>query len=484
MKKIACLTILCGCMVGPHYQKPEIIVPEQFQESKGADSISDEDLCSWWKQFEDPLLDALIEEAVAGNFEYLIALEQVASARAEYQVQGSYLWPQIDLNAVAIRERFSQNIFSNPSNTATFAAGQGGTQVGAIDRSPLDNFFQLGFDAIWELDLWGALRRAKLAAFEQWEKSQFIADGILISVIGEVARDYLSIRSLQQQIKLLSQKIRADERILQLTQFLFEAGLSQAQAVQKELSALDSDQAQIRLLESSLKQMIYTLAIVLGKQPEMMTDAFAETHPLPDFLGKIPAGLPADLLRRRPDIRAAERQLAAATEQIGIAMANLFPTVTLTGNGIGGETDQIHNLFQKKSQYWSIGPNINWNLIDFGLTRGQINLANSLQKQAFLSYEKTVISALQDVEGALVAFFEEQKRVIDLSEKVSADARSFNLNRDLFQAGLISEIEELETMRVLIDSETILVQSEQTLGINLVALYKAMGGDWECTSTP
>lgn len=480
--RIAILLALTGCMVGPNYQTPEITMPDQFL--RKADPITDEELCGWWKQFGDPLLDSFIEEAVKGNYNYLIALEQVVAARAQYQIQSSYLWPQIDASAAAIRERFSQNIFSGSANLASFASGQGSTQIGAENIPPLQNFFQVGFDAVWELDIWGKFRRAKQAAFDAWEMNQFLADNILISVIGEVARDYVMIRSLQSQIEILEKIIAADLRELELTRVLFHAGLSDEIAVQQQLSTLDTDRSQLPPLNTSLKQMIYTFAVLLGKQPESMACVFEEIQPMPVFIGKVPAGLPAELLRRRPDIRASERNLAAATEQIGVAVSGLFPSVTLTGNGLGYESNKLNILTNKKSQYWSIGPSVSWDLIDFGRVRGQINMANATQRQALLSYENTIITALQDVEGALVAYFDEQNRNIDIADRVASDARSLELADDLFQAGLLSELQELQSLKTFLLSQNLLIQSQQALASDLISLYKTLGGNWECTSTP
>ncbi len=478
------LLFLSGCMVGPNYKVPEMEMPGSFVEQDGAEQVSDGELCNWWKQFEDPLLDAFIEEAAQNNYNYLIALEQIVEARSAYQVQSSYLWPEIDMTAIANRERFSQTLTSSIASAQSFAQGVVGNQIGSTNTNPVRNFFQIGFDAIWELDIWGKFRRGKQAALDEWEKSIFSASDVLITLIAEVARDYVMIRSLQVQIDLLQKRIQADARELELQKVLFNAGLDNEIDVEAQISALETDKAQLPILETSLKQMIYSFAILLGKEPENLAHAFDETLPIPVFLGKVPAGLPSELLRRRPDIRAAERELAAQTELIGVAISGLFPAFLLTGDGVGMESNQISNLFQHRSTYWTIGPSMNWDLIDWGRTLGQIDISKSNQRQALLTYKNTVISALQDVEGALVAFFEEQKRNRDLSEKFGADMRSLVLTEDLFHAGLDSEIQQLAALKTAIDSETLLVQSNQAIASDLISLYKALGGNWECTPTP
>lgn len=483
------LLFLTGCMVGPDYRPPETSMPTEFEEGKETFFCTDADLCRWWKQFEDPLLDQLIEEAAVQNFDYRIALEQIVEARAQYHIQGSYLWPEIDLNASATRSRFSQNVFTTAPAAEELASGSvtsaATTTTGnGVFGPPVQNFFQVGFDAIWELDFWGKFRRGKKAAFDQWEASKFNAQNVLLMVISEVARDYVSIRSLQHQIELAELKVVTDEEQLHLAQVLFNAGLDNEIQVEGLLATLEKDRAAIPVLETSLKQTIYALAVLLGKDPEGFAQQFTEIESIPLGLAKVPAGLPSDLLRRRPDIRSAERQLAAATEQIGIAVSNYFPRISLTGTSYGYEANKLNKWFVSGSRFWTIGPSVSWDLIDFGRTRAQVESANSVQRQALLTYEQTVISSLQDVEGALVAYFEEEKRNVYLADQVAADRRSLQLTEDLYAAGLIDESGVLTALATLIDAETSLIQSDQALTSDLIALYKALGGDWECSSTP
>ncbi len=481
------LLLLAGCMVGPNYRKPEIAMPAEFLEGKGETEGSESNLCGWWKQFNDPLLDELIAQAASANFDWRIALEQIIEARAQYKVQRSKLFPEIDLNAAAIRSRNSQNFF-NPSSTELLSTSAPSTNPALASASSgistYQDFFQVGFDAIWELDFFGKFRRAKNAAYDSWEASRDEAQAVLILALSEVARSYVEIRGFQQKIKLTCEKIRADEEELALTQALFAAGLDSEIDVEGLIATLESDRAALPLLETGLKQTIFALAVLLGQLPEPLVARFNEIGPIPSGMDKVPIGLPSDLLRRRPDVRSAERQLAAATEMIGYAVADLFPHISLTGTGYGYESAMRTNWLTPPSRYWNIGPIINWDLIDFGRTRGQIAIQNSLQRQALLSYEKSVIAALQDVEGALIAYFEEQKRSGFLGEQVGADERALQLNEDLYRSGLANEIQVLEARKTLIDAQNTLVDSQQSLASDLIALYKALGGDWECCSMP
>ena len=486
-KHFLSLLVLSGCMVGPDYHSPQTAMPSQFTEI--TDNMSDNlstDLCQWWKQFHDPFLDALIDEAVHANIDFRIAVEKIVQARAQFRVQSSYLWPEIDLNAVAVRSRNSQNFFSSNNTTSS---------TGTSSILPtFQNFFEIGFDAIWEFDLFGKFRRSKRAAYYSWEASKEDAQDVLITVVSEVARSYCMICALQNSIDLTLNKIRVDEEELALAVELFEAGLSNEIQVEGMVANWETDKAALTVLHTSLQTAIYGLAVLLGRQPETLVAAFNEIRPIPLGWDKVPIGLPSDLLRRRPDIKRAERQLAAATEQIGVAVADLFPHISLTGttfsggqlagSGYGYESGNFNKLFKHSSREWSIGPAIRWDLIDFGRTRGNIAIQNSLQKQALLTYEQTVLNALQDVEGALVAYFQEQVRKDCFSDQVDALKRSLQLTEDLYMSGLSNEQQVLDARKLLIDAQNTLIGSQQTLTSDLIALYKALGGNWECSYTP
>lgn len=476
------LLALCGCKVGPNYKEPDLTMPTVFEGQ--ADSIQDQELCCWWKAFQDPLLDSFIDEAVIANFDLRIAAEKIVQARAEYRIQGSFLFPEIDLSAAATRSRYSQNVFTEGANAASISSGnESGITRGAFLQQPVQNLFQIGFDAVWELDFWGKFRRDKKASFDEWQASGWQAQEVLLLTISEVVRDYVSIRSLQQQKERLQKKIAADLRGLSLAKDLFTAGLSDEILVDEWQALTERDQASLPIVETSLKQAIYALAVLLGKLPEGFSSHFDEVKDLPVYAGKIPAGLPSELLRRRPDIRAQERILAAATERIGVAVADLFPHIFLTGNGIGYESDKARNLLASGSRYWTIGPSISWSILNFGRVKGEIAVANSLQKQALLAYEQTVNNALQDVEGSLVAYFEEEKRNKHLGQQEKAYEKTWMLTKDLLQAGLASELQVLQTYTQVLDAEISWIQSSEAKLSDLVALYKAMGGDWECLST-
>ena len=467
--------VLAGCMVGPKYEPPKMSLAQEFDEGKG--KVEQEiDLACWWKQFNDPVLDSLIEEALSSNYDLHLALEKIEQTRAQYRIERSYLWPEIDVHATAVRTRVSQNLLPIESEV------KGGLFPKFL------NVFQVGFDAIWELDFFGKLRREKNAAKYIWEATKEDAENVLISMLSEVAINYVNIRALQKRIDLVKKKIAADDEKLSIKKALFQIGLSNEMEVMTQISSLESDRATLPVLETSFKQTVYALAYLLGRSPEGFLEIFQEVKGIPSGSGRVPAGLPSDLLRRRPDVRSAERQLAAATEQVGAAVADFFPHFALTGISLGAgdkvgssfgfEGDKVKNLLKSASQMFSFGLGMNWDFLDFGRVRSQVDMKKSLQRQALLTYEQTVIASLKDVESALVAYFEEEVRRSFLKGKVAADLRTYEIMQNLQQVGLASEMQVLEAKKILIDSESFLAEGDQALTGDLIAIYKAIGGNW------
>lgn len=479
------LLAAAGCKVGPNYHKPDIAMPESFVEETAAGSVTDEQLYHWWDRWNDPVLSQLVQEAITSNFDIRIALERVLEARSYYRIESSYLAPEIDLVATATRSRYSQNIFTDNTSVQSVESGVNTLAPrGSIFGPALQNFFQLGFDAIWELDIFGKLRRGQEAALDEWQALQMQAQDVLLTTVSEVVRYYVMIRSLQEQMSIIEKKIEVSRRNDVLRALLQEAGLDSQRPVATAVISLQEELSKMPVLETSYKQNIYALAVILGKQPESLLSIFVEQGGIPTALGIVPAGLPSELLRRRPDVRMAERKLAAATARIGVAVADYFPKISLTGTGYGYESNQQNNWLVPSARYWTIGPAIQWDLLDFGRTRAQVAVANCQQKEALFAYEKIVITSLQDVEGALVAYFDEQKRYQHLTLEKAAAESLCSMTKDLFQAGLVDEMQMLDTLIGVLDQELKCIQSKQALASDMVALYKALGGQWECLAMP
>lgn len=473
---------MSGCLVGPHYRPPVQMMPVTFSEDRvgETDTLVDEDLAHWWTSFDDPFLNDLLEESLQRNFDLLIALERVCQARATYWVQVTGILPELDSSAQATRSRTSQTLSSSSS----------------LHLPPIQSFYQTGIDAIWQIDLFGALRRSARSAYDLWEASAADARGVRIVLLSEVAITYARICSLQTQVAIQEQTIALDRDLLQLTVARLEAGLAGEQDKDLALATLEAAEADLKILETSLRQAIYSLATLLGRPPESLLESFTISRPIPQAAGRIPIGLPSDLLRRRPDVRGAERRIAAATEQIGVAVASLFPQLALTGSSssfsanplqganFGYASNSLSKLLTAPSRIWGIGGLLTWPLFDFGKRIANIDIQISLEHQALLTYEKTVISALQEVEGDLVAYFNEEERHEHLRVAAEASKRAFDLTTDLYQAGLANYTQVVQTQEIWLTALQNLTTSEEALATNLIALYKALGGGWECCYTP
>lgn len=474
---VVLILTMTGCKVGPVYVPPNTPMPDSYTEDIQGETFEpeDEDLVQWWRIFNDPFLDDLLEEATEGSFDYQIALEQVYAARANWWVQVTMILPQVDFDYTATRFRTSSS-FAAASLTPT------------VPR--IQDFFQLGFDAIWELDIWGKFRSNAMAAYDTWEATKEEAHAVKIVILSEVANTYAIINSFQEQVDLGTQIVALDRELLELSEERFMAGLANEQEVQAATAAFESDSSTLMVLETTLKVNIYSLAILLGRQPETLLADFQEQRPIPYSSGRIPAGLPADLLRRRPDIRAAERNLASTTELVDVAVANLFPTLSLTGSSssfaanplqganIGFSSDTAGKLFKSASRIWGIGAFVDWPVIDFGQRLSLVDEQQSIRREAYLSYQKTVIGALEEVEQALTMYFNDEERVGNLTREVVANRRVYDLTFDQFQSGLMNYTQVLEAKEIWLISLNNLTLVQQSLATDLIAVYKALGGEW------
>ncbi len=471
MKKWIPLLFLSGCMLGPDHEAPHVCLPSEYEQvPEETESV---DLATWWEQFEDPLLNELIGEALTCNFDLQIALHKIEEVRNLYRIDRSALYPQIQGNFAAIRFRRSENLVSevieNPSTAVEV--------VPSDFTGPLiQNFFQIGFDAAWEFDFFGKNRRKAEAAYRDFEASQEEALFVQITLVSDVARSYIDIRSLQQQVQTKKEQITRQKELLELANSRYTAGLTSFFDVSRAKAALEAQESTLPPLQEELKQTIHGLAILLGKPPEQF---FVEEGYIPVAKGLIPSELPSELLCRRPDIRQVERELAAATSRIGQAKAELFPSFSLIGS-FGTQSSLVDKLFVWPSRFWTIGPSMIWNLFTGGRLIAQVEVQNQRQKQAILSYESVINEALKDVEDRLVGYFKEGKRLEFLEEQLSTNSLVRDLSLDQYVAGLVSFDEVLDAEKTLFQSQEEMIASQGVLMIQLVGLYKALGGGWEC----
>jgi outer membrane protein, multidrug efflux system len=461
------LVLSAGCSVGPDYREPKLGVPASWQEGqqKGVDTRSVE-MTRWWTTFSDPLLDSLVERAVQSNFDLRIAEARIREARASRAVVAAGAWPTVDILGSYSRNRTSENALALGT-----LAPQGGGQLE-------QDLFKTGFDASWEIDVFGGVRRGVEAADATTAASVESRRDVLVTLLGDVAKNYIDLRGFQRRLAVARANLKAQQDTLELTRIRFQAGLTSDLEVAQAEAQANTTAAQIPTLEASLKQSAYSLDLLLGLAPGALWNELSNETAIPILPPEVLVGLPSELLRRRPDIRVAERRLAAATAQVGSAMADLFPKFSLTGLA-GLQSISASDWFTGRSRYWSIGPTITWPIFDAGRIRANIEIRNAQQEQALNQYEKTVLAALGDVEKSLVSYSREQVRQRSLAEAVAANRRAVEMANELYIRGLNDFLNVLDTQRSLYAAENDLAQSEATMASNLVALYKALGGGWE-----
>ena len=456
------MLLIVGCAVGPNYRPPKVSVPESWGESQKNAAFNHADpIVQWWKTFNDPVLDSLITHAVESNLDLRVAEARIREARFQSGVVSSELWPSVETSASYSRSRRSQGISIIPPKAR-------------LKR----NLYQAGFDASWEIDLFGGKRRAIEAARADIDAAVENRRDVLVTLLAEVARNYIEVRGLQRRLEIVRNNVRVQQETIDITRARFEAGVSsELDAVQAE-ALLATTQSQIPTLESSTKQTIHRIGILLGQKPDALQAELTKGAPIPSAPAMVPVGLPSGLLRRRPDVRRAEWELAAATARIGVATADFFPKFSLTGD-FGLQTEDLNVFSLTNSRYWSFGPTIRWPIFQAGRIRANVKVQNARQEQLLVNYEKAVLTALEDVENALVTFAGEQVRHKNLTAAVNANRRAVELAGELFTRGLANFLSVLDAERSLYESEDNLAQSEHTVSLNLVSLYKALGGGWE-----
>lgn len=465
------ILLTAGCSVGPDYKEPALAMPAGWNEApqKGVDTRP-ADLARWWTAFEDPLLSSLVERALRSNLDLRIAESRIREARAARAVVAAGAWPTVDTSGSYTRSRSSENALNVPTQSGF---GSGGSGI-RLER----NLFDAGFDANWEIDVFGGVRRSVEAADATIEATEYSRRDVLVTLLGDVARNYIDLRGAQRRLAVARANLKTQQDSLDLTRVRFNAGLASDLDVARAEAQLNTTASQVPTLESLLKQSAYSLDLLLDLAPGALWQELEKELAIPSLPPEVLVGLPSDLLRRRPDIRFAERQLAAATAQVGSAIADLFPKFFLTGAG-GLQSISASDWFTGGSRYWSIGPTISWPIFDAGRIRANIEIRNAQQEQALSQYEKAVLAAFGDVEKSLVNYSREQTRYRSLDAAVAANRRAVQMANELYVRGLNDYLDVLDSQRALYVTETELAQSEATMASNLVALFKALGGGWE-----
>jgi multidrug efflux system outer membrane protein len=448
---------LTGCMVGPNFKPPKTSVPSSWIGTIGQ-KTGTVDLVSWWTQFNDPNLTSLINRAVASNLDLKQAQSRLRQARAARQVVSAGLWPTLD---------------ATTSYSHSQKAGSAKTKT---SPTRLD-LWQTGLDAAWELDIFGGTRRNVEAAESDIQAAVEDQRDVLVTLAGEVALNYVELRGFQQEIVIAQNNLKAQQHTADLTRQRFGSGLVGALDVANADAQVGTTTSQIPVMETSAQQAIYNLSLLLGREPAALLEELSPASTIPVTPPDLPAELPSDLLRRRPDIRRAEAQIHAATARIGVAAADLFPKFNLTTSG-GYQSNALDTLINSQNSLWSLGPSISWQIFNAGSVSANIEVKKALTEQALLTYQKAVLTALQDVENALIAYSKEQQRHKALEGTVTANRKAVDLSTQLYSQGQTDFLSVLDSQRSLYTSEDSLVQSTRNLSTDLVALYKALGGGW------
>lgn len=453
-----------GCTVGPDHTPPQDPAPEAPWPEPMQDGLTtaEPDLREWWRGFGDPALDALVERALDGNLDLREAVARVREARALRGVVAADQLPTVNVGGSGTYERFSENTFGGFGEP-----GQKG------------EFYEVGFDATWELDVFGGIRRAVEAAEADVGSAIESAQDVRVTLISEVARNYVEFRSFQSRLAIARENLRIQQETLDVSQSRLDAGVSGELEVAQSRSLLESTRATIPVLEIQMKEAAYRLDVLLGQRPGALMPELAAAAPVPAVPEAVPVGLPADLLRRRPDIRRAERNLAAATARIGVATADLYPRFRLNGS-FGLESTHFGDLFESGSRAWSVGPfEVVWPIFDAGRIRNNIRVQEARQEQALAAYERTVLEAHEEVARALVGYARLRDRRDSLRRAVEANRRAVDLANELWSRGLTDFLNVLQTQGDLFILQDQLAASEAAVSTNFIALYKALGGGWE-----
>lgn len=490
--------LLAGCNVGPDFKQPTLWSPSSWftHQPKPPATLASLPVPQaidphWWSVFNDPELTSLESRVAAANLDVRVAAVRLAESREQRAITSADEFPQVNGDAQYQRNRLSpRGEFgllggggsSGGSGSTGAAAGANGvpattTGLSSVIAQPF-NLWQYGFDATWEIDIWGRVRRSIEAADASVEASVENRRNVLLSVLAEVARDYIQLRGTQAQLAISQQNLRTAQDSLRLTQQRAIGGLTTDLDVANAAAQVSATAATIPSLEQQQAQTINQLSFLLGEQPGALQAELITPAPVPPVPPAVPVGLPSELARRRPDIRQAEAQLHSATAQIGVAEANFYPSITLSGN-LSLQAIQIKNLANWDSRTYAFGPSINLPIFEGGRLKAQLKLNQAQQQEAAVSFQRTVLNAFHEVDNALIAYQTEQRRRDQLRVSVDQNQRALNLARDRYAQGITDFLQVLTAERSLLSAQQQLTDSTTTVSTNLVQLYKALGGGWE-----
>ena len=452
------VTVLAGCTVGPDYVPPETSLSAAWHSEPRdgliAEAMDPKTLAAWWTTLDDPQLSSLIERAVMGNLDLKTARSRIRESRARRSVAKGALFPTLNAAGAATSSRTDTN-------------------VGQDTRGEV---YSSSFDASWELDVFGGVRRSVEAAQADLEASEEDLRDVLVSLSAETALNYVEVRTFQARLAAAEASLETQNEAYQLALWRSQAGLDDELAVHQARYNLENTRSQIPTLRTGLQEAMNRLAVLLGEAPGNLHGDLEKPQAIPVPPAEVAVGVPADIVRRRPDVRRAERELSAQTARVGVATANLYPQLTLNGS-IGLETLSLRDPSSPRTRTVSGGPRISWAVFD-PTVRPNIEVQSALQEQALIRYETAVLGSLEEVENTIVAYAQEQRRRDNLRQATEAARAAAELAQYKYQAGLTDFSNVLDAERSLLSFQDQLRQSDGTVTSNFVRLYKALGGGW------
>lgn len=468
--------IMTACLrVGPDYERPQLDVPETWSGEADTKPSAPEELSQWWRQFEDPVLNELVSEALAANLDLATAHAQLREARAQRRFAVAELGPSADVSASRTRTTTLADTESQSSEST--GSGDGGASDMESATDDTQNLYNTTFDAIWEIDIFGGLRRGLEAAEADLEASVENLRDTQVSLIGEVVLNYVDLRTAQKRLGIAESNLVSFEENYNLAQWRKEAGLVTELDVKQALTELESARATLPSLRASAASSKNRLAVLLGVTPEKLPPGLEAAGPIPLAHRPVAVGIPADALRRRPDVRSAERNLAAQTARVGEATAERYPRFTLSGSFVL-ESMSSSALYQRESGVYSLIGSLAAPLFDSGRIRSNISVQDALLEQSLLAYRLAVLSAIEEVENALSSVANANQRRINLGQAAESAREYLELAQQQYSTGLVDFLAVLDAQRTVLELEDQVATSTGELATGEAELYKALGGGW------
>lgn len=451
------LLLLCaGCMLNKKCEDPQVAIQKNYleqQEDKNLIEIS-----AWWENWNDPILCQMVKIALSNNYDLKIALERVLEMRALYQLEKSKLFPEVDILALAERQKISKTIISY------FSQG-------------FNTMYQIGFDASWEIDLFGKIQYGVNASVAEVQSQIEKARDVRVTLLAEVGKEYIQAITYKKKIALTEDLINSQKQVVCLMKDKFQSGLVSEKEYLDSKSLLQQYESGLAPLIGNYKSSSYRLCYLLGKPMEYSKDLLLKVDDFPQFEKFLPNDLPSDLLLRRPDIREALSNFKKSFFQKKEAGAELFPRFSILG-GFGYQADKPSNLWLSDSQFWTLLPQVRWPFLDFGRIRSNISAKTHAEKQALLTYENVVLKAFQDVETSFVSFFQKQKEVLSLKDRTVSLYKRSELQKNLFETGLSDLSLSLQLEQTALQAKIDEFEGVKQQYLDLIALYKSLGGGW------